>query len=95
MIAILCSDAERLCPVVYSKRAVNAWGLVQAGLRTQNDPLSRPHIGWSSLHATPHGGVVTQLAAMEALKITVTWHPDNPLKIQGSIPVGIDNNASG
>jgi hypothetical protein len=30
--------------------------------------------------------------ACEALKISVTWHPDKPLEIQGSIPVGIENN---
>jgi hypothetical protein len=49
--------------VVYSKRAVNAWGFVQAGLRAQHDPLSRPQMGWSSLHSTPHDGVLPPLAS--------------------------------
>lgn len=42
--------------VVYDNRAANAQGLVQAGLREQNEPLSRSPFGLSSLHATPHGG---------------------------------------
>ena len=49
--------------VVYSKRARNAWGLVQAGLRAHNEPLSRPQIGWASLHSTPHEGLFTPLAS--------------------------------
>jgi hypothetical protein len=51
------------CTVVYSKRAVNAWGLVQADLRTQHEPLSRPQMGWSSLHSMPHDGLLTPLAS--------------------------------
>lgn len=31
--------------------------------------------------------------ALEALNITATWHPEHPLAMQGSIPVGIVNNA--
>ena len=31
--------------------------------------------------------------ALEALNIVVTWHPENPLTIQGSIPVDIADNA--
>jgi septal ring factor EnvC (AmiA/AmiB activator) len=31
--------------------------------------------------------------ALEALNITVTWHPDKPLAIQGSIPVDIVSTA--
>lgn len=30
--------------------------------------------------------------ALEALHITVVWHPDNPLEIRGSIPVAIATN---
>jgi hypothetical protein len=48
--------------VVYSKRAVNARGLVQAGLRAQNEPLSRPQMGQSSFHSAPHAGLLTQWA---------------------------------
>lgn len=32
--------------------------------------------------------------ALEALNITVTWHPENPVQIHGSIPVGIASDAS-
>ncbi len=32
--------------------------------------------------------------ALEALNITVTWHPEHPLAIQGSIPVDIVSNTS-
>jgi hypothetical protein len=31
--------------------------------------------------------------ALAALNITVTWHPDKPLDIQGSIPVTIETDA--
>jgi hypothetical protein len=31
--------------------------------------------------------------ALEVLHIVVTWHPENPLSIQGSIPVDIADNA--
>ena len=43
--------------VVYGNRAVNAWGLIQAGLRAQNALLSWPPIGWSTSRSTPHGGL--------------------------------------
>ena len=33
--------------------------------------------------------------ALAALNITVTWHPDKPLDIQGSIPVTIETDARG
>jgi hypothetical protein len=49
--------------VVYSKRAVNTRGLVQTDLRTQNDPLRRPQMGWSPLHSTPYDGLLTPLAS--------------------------------
>ncbi len=31
--------------------------------------------------------------ALNALNITVVWHPDKPLEIQGSIPVAIASDA--
>jgi len=33
--------------------------------------------------------------ALEALNISVVWHPDKPLEIRGSIPVDIASNTSG
>ena len=33
--------------------------------------------------------------ALAALNIAVTWHPDKPLEIQGSIPVTIETDARG
>ena len=35
-----------------------------------------------------------QRNALEALNIVVTWHPEKPLQIHGSIPVCIANNAT-
>ena len=32
--------------------------------------------------------------ALEALNITVIWHPEQPPEIHGSIPVGLVSNAS-
>jgi hypothetical protein len=36
-----------------------------------------------------------QRRAFAALNITVTWHPEKPLDIRGSIPVDIATNAHG
>jgi hypothetical protein len=49
--------------VVYGKRAVNTWGLVQAGLRAQHEPLSRPQMGRLLLPSPPHAGLLTQWAS--------------------------------
>jgi hypothetical protein len=35
-----------------------------------------------------------QRNALEALNIIVTWHPEKPLQIHGSVPVCIGNNAT-
>jgi len=36
-----------------------------------------------------------QRRALDALNITVIWHPGEPPEIHGSIPVGIVTNALG
>jgi hypothetical protein len=33
--------------------------------------------------------------ALEALNISVVWHPDNSLEIQDSIPIGIGHSTLG
>src|SRR5262249_54498266 len=33
--------------------------------------------------------------ALEALNLTVTWHPEQPIEIRGSIPLDISSNAAG
>jgi len=36
-----------------------------------------------------------QRLAMDALNISVVWHPDKPLKMRGSIPVGVGYSTPG
>ena len=53
--------------------------------KTEN---SYPHT--NSDKKTTHG-----VKPKEALNISVVWHPDNPLEIQGSIPFGIGHSTPG
>jgi hypothetical protein len=60
---LLLTGCAQTWQVVYSKRAANAWGLIQAGLRAPNESLSGPQNGGSSLPSTPHAGLLTQWAS--------------------------------
>ena len=40
-----------------------------------------------------HFTIEEKQLAMEALNITVVWHPEKTLEIRGSIPVAIASNA--